>query len=95
MFSVAYAADAKWNDTYWKHDRFNELLLSARAELDENKRRAAYYEMQEITSNEGGVVVPMYASYVFATSKKIKTSDKIAANWDMDGVRALERWSFA
>ena len=95
MFSVAYAADAKWNDTYWKHDRFNELLLSARAELDENKRRAAYYEMQEITSNEGGVVVPMYASYVFATSTKIKTSDKLAANWDMDGVRALERWAFA
>lgn len=95
MFSTAYAADAKWNDSYWQHDRFNELLLSARAELDENKRRAAYYEMQEIVSNEGGVMVPMYASYVTATNKKIKVSDQIAANWDLDGHRYTERWSFA
>jgi peptide/nickel transport system substrate-binding protein len=38
MFSAGYAADASWNDTFWKHDRFNELLLAARAELDTNKR---------------------------------------------------------
>ena len=33
MFSTAYSADAKWNDAYWKHDRFNELLIKARSEV--------------------------------------------------------------
>jgi peptide/nickel transport system substrate-binding protein len=28
--------------------RFNELLVAARAELDEDKRREMYYEMQAI-----------------------------------------------
>ncbi len=94
MFSIAYAKGANWNDTFWEHDRFNELLGAARAELDTSKRQAMYGEMQEIVSNEGGVVVPMYASYVGALSTKIG-HDKMAANWDMDGCKGGERWWFA
>ena len=33
IFSQIYAADASWNDTFWKNDRFNELLVQARSEL--------------------------------------------------------------
>ncbi len=94
MFSIAYAADANWNDTFWKHDRFNKLLVEARAELDESKRRTLYYEMQAIVHNEGGVVVPMYASYVGAMNQRVQ-HDKLAANWDVDGLRGVERWWFA
>ncbi len=94
MFSTAYAADANWNDTFWKHDRFNKLLVEARAELDESKRRTLYYEMQAIVHNEGGVVVPMYASYVGAMNQRVQ-HDKLAANWDVDGLRGVERWWFA
>lgn len=32
MFSIAYAADASWNDAFWKHEKFNQLLKAARAE---------------------------------------------------------------
>lgn len=95
MFTTAYAAGADWNDTFWKHDRFNELLLAARAELDSGKRRTMYYEMQEIVSNQGGVVVPMFANYVFAASDKILPSEQMAGNWELDGAKFAERWSFA
>ncbi len=94
MFSTAYSAGAKWNDTFWKHDRFNELLLAARSELDDGKRRAMYFEMQQIVSDEGGVAIPMFNNYVFATSNKVQTPKVMAANWTLDGNRALERWSF-
>jgi peptide/nickel transport system substrate-binding protein len=92
MFSTAYASGAAWNDTYWEHDRFNKLLLEARAELDEAKRRAMYVEMQTIVSNEGGVVVPMFNNYIFAMADKVKHDDSMAANLDLDGLKALERW---
>jgi peptide/nickel transport system substrate-binding protein len=94
MFSTAYADGVPWNDTYWKHDRFNRLLKEARAELDEAKRREMYFEMQKIVSNEGGVVVPMFNNYVMALSKKIG-HDKMGANWSLDGFRSVERWWFA
>jgi len=94
MFSTAYAAGAAWNDTFWKNDRFNELLVAARAELDQGKRRAMYVEMQKLVRNEGGVVIPMFANYLSATSENVQF-ENLAANWDMDGLKAIERWWFA
>src|SRR5882757_4444654 len=91
MLSLAYLPDGAWNDTNWKNPRFVELVTAGRAELDAKKRAQIYFDAQEILSNDGGTVVPMFADYVFATSNKIK-HDKIASNWDMDGQKFSERW---
>jgi peptide/nickel transport system substrate-binding protein len=93
MFTMAYAAEASANDMHWKHDRFNKLLVEARGELDETKRKALYGEMQSIVSNEGGVVIPMIANMVDAASKKIQY-DQPAGNQELDGLRMCERWWF-
>jgi len=94
MFSTAYQTGAAWNDTFWSNERFDKLLLEARAELDENKRRQMYYEMQAIVNDDGGAIIPMFASYVFATSDKVGYGD-FATNWDCDGERWMTRWWFA
>jgi len=93
MFSVAYADGAPWNDTHWKNDRFNKLLVAARAELDSDKRRKMYEEMQAICRNDGGTVVPMYNQMVAANSKKV-THGPISGHMAMDGMRNAERWWF-
>jgi peptide/nickel transport system substrate-binding protein len=94
MFSTAYAAGVPWNDTFWNHERFNKLLIEARAELDQDKRRAMYFEMQTIVRDEGGVVIPMFNNYVMALSTKVGHG-QVAGNWSLDGFRAVERWWFA
>lgn len=95
MFSTAYASGAAWNDTFWENERFNELLVTARAELDEAKRREMYFEMQAILSDDGGAIIPMFANYVFATGPDVVSGDSFSSHWDMDGERWMERWSFA
>ncbi|MGI9310918.1 MAG: ABC transporter substrate-binding protein [bacterium] len=94
MFSTAYAdpATADWNDTEWNHPGFNKLLVAARSELDEDKRRQMYYEMQRIVSDQGATVVPVFNNYVNANSKKVGHEAKMASNWDKDGQRWAERW---
>jgi peptide/nickel transport system substrate-binding protein len=92
MFSIAYSADAKWNDTHFQHARFNQLLKQARSELDDAKRRGLYHEMQEIVSNEGGVIVPLYANWVFARTTAIAHDGNLAANRELDGRMIVERW---
>ena len=94
MFSTAYAAGAPWNDTFWEHERFNKLLVEARAELDEAKRREMYVEMQRIVCDEGGVVIPMFNNYVFAMRANVQHGE-MAANWTLDGNKGMERWWFA
>ena len=98
MFSAAYTAGGQWNDTAWHTgaaaDRFNKLVVEARAELDTSKRRELYYECQAIVSNDGGALVPMFANYILALDKSVM-HDKMAGNYDYDGYKAAERWWFA
>ena len=96
MFSSAYTNDTEWNETAWKSgesaDRFNAIVIEARAELDDSKRRELYFEAQQIISDEGGALIPMFANHIAAVSKGIAHSDDVAANWELDGAKAPERW---
>ncbi|NNF80661.1 MAG: ABC transporter substrate-binding protein, partial [Rhizobiales bacterium] len=94
MFSTAFAADSAWNETKWNHERFNMLLVEARAELEETKRRAMYVEMQQIVRDIGGLVAPVFANWVFVTRDKLSVPEKIAGNWSVDGYKNTERWWF-
>ena len=91
MFSTGFAAGAAWNDTQWDHPRFNELMVQARAELDEGLRGEMYREMQVILRDEGGNIVPMFANEVHARNESIAHGD---LSWvrGFDGRRILERW---
>lgn len=93
MFSVAYAADAPWNDAHWENKKFNDLLVQARAELDSEKRAQQYADMQEICKEEGGTLIPMFAQIVEALSDKIG-HDTISGHMEADGQRNFERWWF-
>lgn len=95
IFSQIYAAGAAWNDTYWNHEKFNKILLEARAELDPAKRREQYVEMQQIVHNEGGVCLPLFQSDVMAHSNKLHVPEVIGNNWELDGMMNSERWWFA
>ncbi len=98
MFSAAYTNDTEWNDTAWKgtdsSKRFNELVIAARAELDDAKRREMYVECQTLVSDDGGTICPMFANYINAMGKDIGFPDQTAANWNLDGGKAIERWWF-
>jgi peptide/nickel transport system substrate-binding protein len=95
IFSQIYAADASWNDTIWDHEKFNKLLVQARAELDANKRRDMYVEMQQILHNDGGLILPLFQSDVMAYNERLHVPDVVGANWELDGAKNSERWWFA
>lgn len=95
MFSTAYDSTSEWNDMGpWKNEKFDKLLLEARSELDENKRRTLYHEMQRIVRDDSGSIIPIFASWVMALSDKLGTTDQLAGNWVMDGNKNTERWWF-
>ena len=95
MFTTGYAADAAWNDTFWKNDPFNQLLVEARSELDHAKRSAMYAEMQSLVAEQGGAMVLMFYNYMGAHTNSLAHGDKLAQNWDVDGLKILQRWWFA
>lgn len=94
ILSSAYQSNAPWNESFWKNQRFDNLLRSARPELDESKRAQIYAEAQQILRDEGSVIIPMFSDFVFVTSDKIAHGE-LAHNADLDGRRLGERWWFA
>ena len=72
MFSIAYKSDAPWNESFWKNERFDALLVAARAELDVAKRKQMYHDMQVMVWNEGGELIPMFNNFLDGATKKVR-----------------------
>ena len=94
MLSLAYKDDAAWNESRWQNPRFNELLLQAKAELDQAKRAEMYREMQVLARDDGGTIIPMFTNFVYARRKNVMHGPDLAASWQVDGARGVSRWWF-
>ncbi|MGB1161965.1 MAG: ABC transporter substrate-binding protein [Alphaproteobacteria bacterium] len=99
MFTAAYTNDTEWNETAWTSgeaaDEFNGIVVAARSELDDSKRRELYHEAQRIIADNGGAIVPLFSNMIGAASDKLAHGPDIAGNWENDGARMPERWWFA
>ncbi len=95
MLTLAYAADAAWNESHWQNARFNELLVQARSELDDAKRTEMYKEAQMLAKDDGGTVLPVFTNFVCARRSNVMHGDSVSASWENDGGRAAHRWWFA
>ena len=93
MFTTTYWGESNWNETFMRHERFDELLIQARGELNKDLRREMYYEMQEILYNEGGSVIPVFSSYVMAATEKLD-HPKISGTFDLDTFRMVRNFWF-
>ncbi|PQO23241.1 peptide ABC transporter substrate-binding protein [Rhodobacteraceae bacterium WD3A24] len=92
MYSTAYVSDADWNDTRFFREDFDALIVEARGELDETRRKELYREAGMMVRDEGGLICPMFNDYIDAHTDAI-------AGWEdnpnaemMDGFAAVKCW---
>ncbi|MEZ5744947.1 MAG: ABC transporter substrate-binding protein [Paracoccaceae bacterium] len=71
MYATYYMSTADWNETHFYNEKFDGLLVAARAELDPDKRKAMYREMAMIMYDEGGLLLPMFYDFLDARSEQI------------------------
>jgi peptide/nickel transport system substrate-binding protein len=90
MFTRAWKSDSPSSESQWKNARFDELLLAARSELDDAKRRAMYGEMQQLARDDGGTIIPVFADFIDARSQKLKGFEPNPTR-ELDGYRIVER----
>jgi len=67
--SIAYTKDAKWNETHWYRDDYDDLLKKAAVTPDIAERTKLYQQAQELLAAEGGVIIPMFIHQVAAMRK--------------------------
>lgn len=92
MYSTAYLSTADWNDTRFLRPDFDKVLLEARAELDEGKRKDMYRDMAMMVRDEGGLILPMFNDFVNAAQKSVKGYVHDIGNDMSNGYVATRVW---
>ncbi|MDE3175085.1 MAG: ABC transporter substrate-binding protein [Pseudomonadota bacterium] len=98
MLSLAYTDEgikAGWNETNLNDPQLNKLVVAARSEFDEAKRKEMYAEAQKIIHETGGSNIFAFAALMDATAENVRNDGTLSGDWTLDGGRASERWWFA
>jgi peptide/nickel transport system substrate-binding protein len=72
LFSLFYKSDADWNESGWKNPRFDRLLIEARGEADQGRRKQLYGEMQGLVRDHCGVGIPVFISLIDGYDRRLK-----------------------
>lgn len=92
IFTQFFKSDAVWNESGWKNEQFDQMLLLARAESDEGKRKKIYGDMQVLVHEKCGIGIPVFMSFVDGYTTKLKGLGSIPAGGFMGYMFAEHVW---
>src|SRR6266513_132939 len=72
LFSTCFKSDAPWNESGWQNEQFDQLLIAARGEGDETKRKQLYGDMQVLIHEKGGIGIPVFISLLDGYEKRLR-----------------------
>jgi peptide/nickel transport system substrate-binding protein len=72
IFTLFFKSDAPWNESAWKNDRFDKLLIAARGSTDDARRKQMYGEMQQLVSDDCGIGLPLFSSFYDGHTDKLQ-----------------------
>jgi len=72
LLTLFYKSDAAWNESRWKSEKFDQLLIASRAETDATKRKQQYADMQTMIHEQAGTGIPLFLASLDGHSNKLK-----------------------
>jgi len=72
LLTLFYKSDAAWNESRFKSEKFDQLLISSRAETDATKRKQQYADMQVMIHEQAGTAIPLFLASLDGHSNKLK-----------------------
>lgn len=89
ILNEAFRSTATWNETFFKSSVFDDLLDSARQELDFDKRKALYGKLQQMLWEEGGALIPYHLNQIRVMKKNVTGLDPVedfSIRWHKVGI---------
>jgi peptide/nickel transport system substrate-binding protein len=72
LLTLFYKSDAAWNESRFKSEKFDQLLIASRAETDLAKRKQHYADMQTMIHEQAGTAIPLFLASLDGHSNKLK-----------------------
>jgi len=78
ILNEAYRSTAPWNETHWKNAEFDKLLDKARQELDFDRRKKLYGDLQRMLWEKGGTLIPFHQNAIRVMSANVSGLKDVA-----------------
>ncbi len=91
-YSTVYTTGADWNETKYFNPKLDAMVLAARSELNQAKRKTLYQDIALLIHSDGGAIIPMFNDIVDAVGPKVGGYQKNPNGGLMDGQAAIECW---
>ncbi|VXC96779.1 Extracellular solute-binding protein [Burkholderia sp. 8Y] len=72
LYTQFFQSNATWNESGWKNPQFDQLLVQARRERDDAKRKQLYGDMQTIIYEKNSLVIPAFINFIDGQSAKLR-----------------------
>lgn len=72
LLSLGWVTGGAWNDTGIANARLDELIVMGRGEVEPNRRRDIYWEIQAILHEDGGNLIPAFKDFLDAKATRVK-----------------------
>ena len=85
ILNLLWRSTAEWNETYYQNPEFDQLLDTARQELDFEARRNLYQQAQQILVEDGGNLIPFYVNLTHVYSAHVSGISPVSYrefNWE-------------
>jgi peptide/nickel transport system substrate-binding protein len=72
FLTIAHMKGGSWNETMWGTDETDAMIIAARAELNEDKRRQMYCDLQHMMNDDGGFVNAVFQNQLSAANNRVR-----------------------
>jgi peptide/nickel transport system substrate-binding protein len=72
LLTQFFKSDAQWNESRFKNEKFDQVLVAARAETDLGKRKQMYADLQTMIHSDAGIGIPMFLYSLDGHASKLK-----------------------
>ena len=72
LLTQFFKSDAQWNESRWKNEKFDQVLVAARGETDLAKRKQMYADLQTMIHEQAGIGIPLFLASLDAHTTKLK-----------------------
>lgn len=72
LYTQFFQSSSLYNESGWKNAQFDELLVQARKERDEARRKQIYGDIQTLVYQKNSLAIPAFINFIDAQSTKLK-----------------------
>lgn len=82
MLNQIFRSGSSYNESAWSNKKFDQLLVAARGEMNDARRRGIYQDAQRVIIDDGADMTPMFGDRLVGLSRNVVNYSEFGFEFD-------------